>query len=55
MLGVVDMCHDLLSITLISLLNGRGGWNKRGGGAKVPELINEEVGINVDGGSFWKK
>ena len=26
-------------------------WNKRGGGAKVPELINEVVGINVEG---WK-
>ena len=23
-------------------------------GAKVPELINEEVGINVEGGIFWK-
>ena len=40
---------------LISLLNSRVGWNKRGGGAKVPELINEEVGINVEGGIFWKK
>ena len=29
--------------------------NSRGGGAKVPELINEEVGINVEGGIFWKK
>ena len=38
------------------LSNNRGGWNKRGGVAKVPELINEEVGINVEGGgSFWKK
>ena len=25
------------------------------GGAKVPELIKEEVGINVEGGIFWKK
>ena len=24
-------------------------------GAKVPELINEEVGINVEGVFFWKK
>ena len=44
-----------LSITLISLLNGRGGWNKRGECAKVTELINEKAGINVEGGSFWKK
>ena len=25
------------------------------GVAKVPELINQEVRINVDGGIFWKK
>ena len=25
------------------------------GVAKVPELKNEEVGINVEGGFFWKK
>ena len=37
------------------LTNSRGGWNKRGGDAKLPELINEEVGINVEGGIFWKK
>ena len=40
---------------LISLLNSRVGWNKRGGGAKVPELINEEVGIKVEDGIFRKK
>ena len=38
-----------------NLSKSRGGWNKRGGGAKVPELINTEVGINVEGGIFWKK
>ena len=37
------------------LSNSRGGWNKRGGGAKVLELIDEEIGINVEGGIFWKK
>ena len=37
------------------LSNSRGGWNKRGGGAKVPQLINEEVGINVEGGIFLEK
>ena len=31
------------------LSNSRRGWNKRGWGAKVPKLINEEVGINVKG------
>ena len=32
----------------ISLIS-RGGWNKRGGGAKVAKSINVEVGINVEG------
>ena len=31
------------------LSNSQGGWNKRGGGAKVAKSINVEVGI------FWKK
>ena len=34
---------------------GRGAWNKCGGGAKVAKLLNVEVGINVEGGIFWKK
>ena len=29
--------------------------NKRGGGAKVAKSLNVEVGINVEGGIFWKK
>ena len=37
------------------LSNSQGGWNKRRGVANVPELINEEVGINLDGGIVWKK
>ena len=37
------------------LSNKCGGWNKRGGGAKVAKSLNLEVGINVDGGIFWKK
>ena len=37
------------------LSNNRGGWNKRRGDAKVAESINVEVGINVEGGLFWKK
>ena len=42
-------------LTYSHLSNRRGGWNKRGGGANVPELINEEVGINVEDGIFWEK
>ena len=37
------------------LSNNRGGWNKREGGAKDAKSINVEVGINVEGGIFWKK
>ena len=37
------------------LSNNRGGWNKRGWGAKVAKSIFMEVGINVEGGIFWKK
>ena len=29
--------------------------NNRGGGAKVAKSINVEVGINVEGGIFWKR
>ena len=35
--------------------NSRGGWNKRGGGAKVAKSINMEVGINGEGSIYWKK
>ena len=31
------------------LSNKRGGWNKRGGGAKNANSLNVEVGINVEG------
>ena len=37
------------------LSNKRGGWNKRGGGAKVAKSINLEVGINAEGRIIWKK
>ena len=36
------------------LSNKRGGWNKRGGGAKVAKLLNMEGGINVEAGHFLK-
>ena len=32
----------------------RGGWNKRGGGAKVAKSLNVELGINEEGGIFGK-
>ena len=37
------------------LSNNRGGWNKRGGGAKFAKSVNVEVGTNMEGGIFWKK
>ena len=37
------------------LFNKCGGWNKREGGAKVTKSLNMQVGINVEGGIFWKK
>ena len=37
------------------LFNKSGGWNKRGGGAKVAKSLSVEVGINVEGEFFWKK
>ena len=33
----------------------QGGWNKRRWGAKNEKSINVEVGINMEGGIFWKK
>ena len=39
----------------IHLSNNHGGLNKCGGGAKVAKSINVEVGINMEGGFFWKK
>ena len=38
--------------TLISL--SHGAWYKHKG-AKVPELITKEVGINMEGEIFWEK
>ena len=36
----------LQNFTIYShLFNKRGGWNKRGGGAKVAKSINADVGI----------
>ena len=41
--------------TTYSYLSNSGGWNKRGGNAQVAKSINVEVGINMEGGIFWKK
>ena len=46
---------DILREQYSYLSNSREGWNKRGGSAKVAKSTNEEVGINVEGGIFWKK
>ena len=40
-------CYRKLEYSHLS--NNRGGWNKRGGRAKVAKSIN------VEGGIFWKK
>ena len=34
------------------LSNNRGGWNKRGGEAKIAESLNVEAGINVEVGKY---
>ena len=43
----------LLSYSHLS--NSCKGMNKRGGGAKVAEPMNVEVGINIEDGFFLKK
>ena len=43
-----------LHSTYSHLSNNSKGWNKRGRGPKVAKPINMEVGINVEGGIFWK-
>ena len=46
---------DLTVTTYSHPFNKRGGRNKRGGGAKDAKSLNVQVGINVEGGIFWKK
>ena len=54
--GLLLTCNSLTSNIYYShLFNKRGGWKKRGGVAKVAKSLNMEVGINVEGGIFWKK
>ena len=40
--------------TYSHLFNKRGGWNKRGEGAKVAKSLNVEFGIIMEGGIFGK-
>ena len=47
--------HHTLLFIYSHLSNKRGGWNKRGGGAKFVKSLNVEVGINVEGGILRKK
>ena len=47
--------HQTTQLDYSHLFNKCGGWNKRGGGAKVAKSLNVVVGINVEGGIFWKK
>ena len=34
------------------LSNNRGGWNRRGGEAKIARSLNAEAGINVEVGKY---
>ena len=43
------MSNNFLFDDYSHLSNNRGGWNKRGGSARVARSIN------VEGGMFWKK
>ena len=44
--------YVMLILPYSHLSNKRGGWNKRGGGAKNIKSINVEVGIIVEAGIF---
>ena len=49
------ICPSWLIKDYSHLSNNRGGWNKRGGSAKIAKSINVEVGINMESRFFWKK
>ena len=44
-----------LYFTYSHFSNNHGGWNKRGGEAKIAKSLNVEAGINMEGGIFRKK
>ena len=49
-LPLVEICTEYSH-----LFNKHGAWNKRGVGAKVAKSLKVELGINMEGGIFWKK
>ena len=54
--GPLGYCTLIFYVLWYShLSNKRGGWNKRGGGAKFAKSLKVEVGINLEGGILWKK
>ena len=53
-LSVYLFVRDFRVSTYSHLFNKRGGWIKRVGGAKIAKSLNVQVGINVEGGIFWK-
>ena len=52
MLFTLGQAYAEMMNTYSHLSNSRGGWNKRGGGAKVAKSIDVEVGTNVEGDFF---
>ena len=54
-MGIINCSGGTRSVAYSHLFNKRGGWNKRGAGAKVAKSLNKVVGINVEGRIFWKK
>ena len=48
------LASEQMEFVYSHLFNKRGGWNKRGGGAKVAKSLHMEAGINVEGGFFGK-
>ena len=48
--------HSKNSIRYFHLTNNSGGWNKRGGEAKIAKSLNVEAGINVEVGKYlWNQ
>ena len=58
--GVRTVLNKRASLTIFyqckysHLFNKRGGWNKCGGDAIVAKSLNMQIGINVEGGIYWK-
>ena len=52
---IVQIINGSKVLIYSHLSNNRGGWNKRGGSAKLAKSINVEVGINMAGEIVLKK